>query len=259
LPIADLQGRTQVLLVKIDALADQVKSITASIPSPEEIDQLIENPPPALREKFFTPDGKAILYAHVRSEWLWDSVLYDEFTRQASRISDDFLGLPMFRATLETYMKRDFWWSTGLAILIIFIVLRLDFAQRGMRAVTWLSLLTLGLGYLWLLGTMGLFKIDFNVANVLLSPLLIGLGVDNCVYLLHRYRDFGGRSIERAIASTGLPILANTLATMIGFGSLMLAETPVLRVLGESAVMGIGFMTLLSLTFLPAVISLRRR
>jgi hypothetical protein len=89
--------------------------------------------------------------------------------------------------------------------------------------------------------------------------LLIGLGVDNCVYLLHRYRDFGGRSIERALASTGLPILANTLATMIGFGSLMLAETPVLGVLGESAVMGIGFMTLLSLTFLPAVLSLRRR
>lgn len=259
LPISELQGRVQVLLVKIEALADRVESITASIPSPEAIDRLIENPPPAVREKFFTPEGKAILYAHVRSEWLWDSVLYDEFIRQASRISDDFLGLPMFRATLETYMKRDFWRSTGLAVLIIFFVLRLDFAQRGMRVATWLSLLTLGLGYLWLLGTMGLLKIDFNVANVLLSPLLIGLGVDNCVYLLHRYRDFGGRSVERALASTGLPILANTLATMIGFGSLMLAETPVLRVLGESAVMGICFMTLLSLTFLPAVLSLRRR
>ena len=259
LPIPGISDRIQVLLVKIVALADQVEGITVSIPSPEVIDRLIENPPPALRQKFFTADGKTILYAHVKSEWLWDSVLYDRFTREASRISDDYLGLPMVRATLESYMKRDFWWSTGLAILIIFFVLRLNFTQRGMRAVTWLSLLTLGLGYLWLLGAMGLLKIDFNVANVLLSPLLIGLGVDNCVYLLHRYRDFGGRSIERALASTALPILANTLATMIGFGSLMLAETPVLRVLGESAVMGIGFIALLSLTFLPAALSLRRR
>lgn len=260
---AKLEDQIQVLLVKLEELISQVGRVLQTIPPPEEIDRLIENPPSEIEKKFFVVDGgqkKAIIYAHVRPEWLWNSVLYDQFTQEASAIWDDYLGLPMIRATLEGYMERDFWRSTALAIVIILLVLRLDFSRRSpIRGSTWLTLATLGLGYLWMLGAMNLVGIDFNVANILISPLLIGLGVDNCVYLLHRHRDLGGRAIERAVASTALPITANTLATMIGFGSLMLAETPVLRVLGETTVMGIGFMTLLSLTFLPAVVAIRGR
>jgi len=253
----ELEDRLQVLLVSLKAVLSQVRKITGAIPTPKEIDDLIANPPPKLRERFFTPEGEMIVYAHVRPEWLWNSLRYDQFIREASEIWDDYLGLPMIRAILEDYMQRDFWWSTALAVLVILVVLRIDFS--GMRWGTGLSLTALGLGYLWMLGVMDLLGIDFNVANILISPLLIGLGVDNCVYLLHRHRDLGGSSIERALASTAVPILANTFATMIGFGSLMLAETPVLRVLGQSAVMGIGFMTLFSLTFLPAAIALRGR
>ncbi len=254
-----LSDRIQVLRVDVEALVERVRAIVAAIPPPDVLDRLVENPPPEIQKRFFTPDGKTIIYAHVQPEWLWNSVKYDRFIHQISAVWGDYLGQPMIRATLERYMKQDFWRSTGLAVLVILLVLGLEFARGGLLGAAAVSLLTIGLGYLWLLGTMGWLGIDFNVANVLISPLLIGLGVDNCVYLLARFRDFGGRSvgaIERALASTALPILANTLATMIGFGSLMLAETPVLRVLGESAVMGIGFMTLLGLTFLPAVLAL---
>ena len=255
-----VSGRLQALIVDLEALMDRVRRIVAAIPPPERIDAILRQSEAILREKFTTAEGEMIVIVHVRPEWLWDSVKYDAFVRQAREVWPEFLGQPMIRATLEDYMKRDFWRSTGLALLIIFLVLQFDFGRTpGLRRATWLSLLTLGLGYLWLLGTMGLLRIDFNVANILISPLLVGLGVDNCVYLLHRYRDLGLRSVERALASTALPILANTLATMIGFGSLLLAETPVLRVLGQSAVMGIGYMTLLGLTFLPAALALRRR
>jgi predicted RND superfamily exporter protein len=255
-----LEDQLQVLRVKLDALIAQVRAIMQTIPAPEEIERFIQNPPAQVRSLFFTPEGQTIVYAHVRSEWLWNSIRYDEFIQEASAIWSDYLGLPMMRATLEGYMKSDFWRSTALAVLIILIVLWFNFRRTPLRGgVTWLSLVTLGLGYLWMLGMMKLLGIDFNVANILISALLIGLGVDNCVYLFHRYYDLGGRSIERATTSTALPILANALATMIGFGSLMLAETSALRVLGQSAVMGIGFMTLFSLTFLPTVLALRQR
>ncbi len=259
---ARLEDQIQVLRVKLVAVSDQAKSILGVAPTPQQVEQMVylcdQEPAHALCQKFFTTDAtgrkKAIVYAHVRPDWLWNSARYDQFMEEAQAVWSDFIGLPMIQATLKEFMQRDFWWSTGLALLIILIVLRIDFHRFPIPGATWLSLLTLGLGYLWMLGVMGLLRIDFNVVNILISPLIIGLGVDNCVYLLHRHRDFGGSSIERATASTALPILANALATMIGFGSLMLAETSALRILGLSAVMGIGFITLLSLTFLPAVV-----
>jgi len=53
-----------------------------------------------------------------------------------------------------------------------------------------------------------------------------------------------------------VPILANALAAMIGLGSLSFAEMSALQVLGQVALLGIGFTTFFSLTFLPAVLSL---
>lgn len=258
------EDQIHVLRVKLDVLMEQVRPTIQVIPTPEQIDYLIQNPPAELRKIFFTPEGQTVIYAHVKPEWIWSSARYDQFIREAQATCtkpycSDFVGSPMIRATLEDYMQGDFWRSTALAVLIILGVMWLNFRRSKLPGATWLSLVTLALGYLWMLGVMKLLGIDFNVANILISALLIGLGVDNCVYLLHRHRDFGGASIERATASTALPIVANALATMIGFGSLILAETPALRVLGESAVMGIGFMTLFSLTFLPAVIALRQR
>ncbi len=255
---ANMGDRLFALRQSVDSLAERVRSLKAQIPTPERIDRLIENPPERYRKLGFAPDGDAIVAAHVSEDVIWNSDLYNDFIEKAERISDDFFGTPMTRARLESYMRQDFAYSTATAVFIIMAVLWVSLRRSRVRGGTWLSLVTLGLGYLWMLGALHLFDIDFNVANILISPLLIGLGVDNCVYLLHRYRDMGARDVKGALASTALPILANTFATMIGFGSLIFAQTPILEVLGQSAVLGIGFMTLFGLTFLPAMIAIRR-
>ncbi len=254
----NMGDRIFALRQSIDSLIERVQSLQAQLPTPERIDQLINNPPEQYRKLGFAPNGDAIVAARVQEDVIWNSDQYNAFIDKASQISDDFFGVPMTRSRLETYMRQDFAYSTAAAVVIIMGVLRLSLRRSRVRGGTWLSLVTLGLGYLWMLGALYLFDIDFNVANILISPLLIGLGVDNCVYLLARFRDLGAQSIKDAMASTALPILANTFATMIGFGSLIFARTPILEVLGQSAVLGIGFMTLFGLTFLPAVIAIRR-
>ena len=254
----NLGDRIFALRQSIDALTERVRALKSDIPTPEQIDQLIENPPEQFRQLLFAPDGRAIVFAHVSDEAIWNSDLYNDFIDKADQVADDFFGAPMTRARLEAYMRQDFTYSTAVAVIIIMGVLWLSLRRSRLRGGTWLSLVTLGLGYLWMLGALHLLDIDFNVANILISPLLIGLGVDNCVYLLARLRDLGSEDIKGAIASTALPIVANTLATMIGFGSLIFAQTPILEVLGQSAVLGIGFMTLFGLTFLPAVLAIRR-
>ena len=254
----NMGDRIFALKQSIDTLVERVQSLKAEIPTPERIDQLIDNPPERYRRLFFSPEGDAIVAAHVPDAVIWNSDRYNAFIDEADALADDFFGAPMTRARLESYMRQDFTYSTAIAVAIILIVLWLSLRRSQVRRGTWVSLVTLGLGYLWMLGALYLLDIDFNVANILISPLLIGLGVDNCVYLLARLRDLGSDEIRGAIASTALPILANTLATMIGFGSLIFAQTPILEVLGQSAVLGIGFMTLFSLTFLPAVMAIRR-
>jgi len=268
---AGIQREIAGLILDLNALIPRILSLQQRIPDPSDLQEIADT----ICESLCTTDPDTgetnqIIYVLVNVDWLWDSELYAQLLGDFESIWSDFIGLPQIRIQLEGYMEDDFWKSTIAAIIIITIILAIDFVSVRIWGATLFSLIALGLGYLWLLGVMTFRGIDFNVANILISPLLLGLGVDNCVYLLHRYRDIKAEIAEdeempsistlmsKALSSTSVPILANTGATMIAFGSLMFAETPILRFLGESATWGIGFMTLFSLTFLPSIIALRR-
>jgi predicted RND superfamily exporter protein len=258
---ATLTSQVAALNAQLDQLASDAQAILSAIPTPQEIDERLHDPQlqSQLQRYFFTSDGNSIIYAHVQPSWINNSNLYDQFIGQISDVcpSDcDFLGAPMLQARLQDYMERDFKRSTALAIVIILIIIWLDFRKTTLRGATLFALSPLVLGYVWMLATMHWLGIDFNAVTILISPLLLGLGVDNCVYLLHRHQDLGQRDVERATGSTAVPIIANALAAMIGLGSLSFAEMTALQVLGEVALLGIGFTTLFSLTFLPAVLSL---
>jgi hypothetical protein len=123
-----------------------------------------------------------------------------------------------------------------------------------------LVLLPLGLGYVWMLGGMGLLNLSFNLTNMVISPLLIGIGVDNGIHLLHRYLENKGKPnrVQRSTESVAMPIIIANLATLAAFGSLIFAATPGLPVLGKSAVIGVGSVAICSLTLLPAVLARRR-
>lgn len=243
---------------KLKQLAQSAQEILRSIPTPQEIEQRLRDPQlqQLLQSYFFTSDGKMIIYAHVKPQWTANDNLYQQFVGQISAISDDYLGAPMLQARLRDYMASDFQRSTLLAIVVIMLIIWFDFRKAGLRGATFFALAPLILGYTWMLAVMHWMGIEFNFVNIVISPLLLGLGVDNCVYLLHRHHDLGQRDVERATSSTAVPIIANALAAMIGLGSLVLAEMSALQVLGEVSLLGIGFTTLFSLTFLPAVLSL---
>ncbi len=243
---------------QLDRLAQEAQAILRSIPTPQDVEGRLHNPQlqRQLQRYFFTAKGAMIIYAHVQPAWIYDSNLYKQFIGQLNSIWPDYLGAPMLQARLRDYMESDFQRSTLLAIALIMLIIWLDFRRVKLRGAMLLALAPLILGYIWMLAAMHWLGIQFNFVNILISPLLLGLGVDNCVYLLHRHQDLGQRDVEGATSSTAVPILANALAAMIGLGSLALAEMSALQVLGQVALLGIGFTTLFSLTFLPAVLSL---
>lgn len=208
-----------------------------------------------LQEWFRTSAGEFIIYAKVDSSKIYQPEHYRQFIQEVSGISRLFFGAAMIQDRLESYMKRDFWVTTAISSLLIIALLLWDFRRRGQRRFALLAALPLLLAYLWMLAGMRLLGLDFNFSNMIISPLLIGMGIGYGVYILHRYIEEG--QIERAVAATALAIMVSAATTMLSFGSLLLARTPGLRFLGGSALLGLGFNALFNLIFLPALVALR--
>jgi len=216
--------------------------------------------PRSILDRFLTQENEFVAYAHVKGGQLYRKEYYKSVIERIKQIAKDngadYFGTPLIQSSLEEYMLRDFWVSTLIAVFVIIFLLWVDFRRTlsvpKLRFSPLLAMLPLILGYIWMLGSMKLLNIHFNFTNILISPLLVGMGVDYSVYILHRYAKEG--EIEKAVGATTLSIIITALTTMIGFGSLLAADTPGLKILGQSALLGIGFTTLFSLIFLPAAI-----
>jgi uncharacterized membrane protein YdfJ with MMPL/SSD domain len=210
--------------------------------------------PESIRARYLTQDGDFVVQARV-SRAIYDQGNLEAFVEFADTFSDNYFGMPLVAQRLEDYMKRDFYLSTGLAVVLILFVLRASL-KGWLRAL--LSASPLILGYIWMLGGMRLLAIDFNFLSITISPLLIGIGVDNGIHILHRTieerRALNDGAIERGASSTAVAVIVTSLTTMLVFGSLLIARTPGLRLLGVSALLGIGFSLVFSLLFLPAAL-----
>jgi len=136
-----------------------------------------------------------------------------------------------------------------LALVTILVILWLDF--RSVRDVL-LALMPLSLGLIWTIEAMGLMGIAFNLANFFSVPILIGLGVDSSVHILHRYHE--GGPTRFSLGSTRRAVILTALTTIIGFGCLIIAHHRGLRSLGIVMAIGSTACLLSSVILLPAAL-----
>jgi len=238
-------------LVELDQNLAQVKELP---PANMLLRDILMALPEGIRARYLAPDGSYIVQARMVNT-IYQRGNIQRFSDYASTFADRFFGMPLVTGELENYIRRDFLVSTVFALLMIVITLWRSMGgwKRGLIAGS-----PLILGYVWMLGGMRLLQIDFNFINIAISPLLIGFGVDDGIHIMHRYLE--ERTIspdgaaERAGQTTAVAVLVTSLTTMLVFGSLLIARTPGLRLLGVSALLGIGFTLLFSLVFLPALL-----
>jgi len=184
---------------------------------------------------------------------LYEGHNLQQFVDWVRGLNVDYFGIPEVQGRLEAYMKRDFVVSTAIAS---FFIAALVWRSFGSLREALLAISPLIIGYLWMLAGMRLLSIAFNFTNIVISPLLIGIGVDSAIHILHRIKE--ERQQERkdatawGAAATLVPVLSTSLTTMLVFGTLICARTPGLRYLGISALLGLGFTLLASLLFLPS-------
>jgi len=244
-----MQTRLGALRDRLTQLNEGVGALLQKIAELQQVQGLLKALPKDLQERFVTEEREFIIYAHLKRTTINEPRIYSEFIGAVRTFSNDFIGYPMIQDRLERTMKRDFQVSTILAAGIIVIILSIGLSWRWALV----GIIPVGLGFLWMLGTMRLTGLDFNFANIIISSLLIGNGVDYAVYLLHNFLE--DRRIGVAWQRTAAPIVGSALTTMVSFGSLLFATTPGLRVFGLSALYGVGFTTLFTLLFLPALLS----
>jgi hypothetical protein len=127
------------------------------------------------------------------------------------------------------------------------------------RSVTCLilSLLPVAIGSTWTAGLMGSFGIQFNPANIMTLPLVIGIGVTNGIHILNRVAEECNPGI--LAKSTGKAVLVSGLTALTGFGSLMLAKHQGIQSLGFVMAIGIAACMIAALTFLPATLNILAR
>ena len=153
--------------------------------------------------------------------------------------------------------------ALGLAILAIALLL---FALWRRIAEVGLVLLPLLLAAVLTTATAVVLGIRFNFANVLVLPLILGVGVDSAIHLVHRHRFAGGPELQGATpevdvlsTSTAHAVLFSALTTMGSFGSLALSTHPGLASLGQLLLIGVTYTLVCNLVLLPALIAREAR
>jgi len=89
--------------------------------------------------------------------------------------------------------------------------------------------------------------------------MIIGIGSDYGIHLVHRYREKGPKDIHRIMGETGKPIVIAALTTIAAFGSMSLSAYPGLRSMGYVALLGTLYCMVATLTVLVAALSLAER
>lgn len=226
-------------------------------PTPPELDDL----PKSLVTRFVGQDGRQLLRVYSKAD-IWDMAEMEKFVTDVREVDPLATGNPLQTYEASRQMKASYEKAALLALATITVVLLLDFCSfrdgiarmiTNTPAYTAMAMLPLGLGMLQLFGLMGLLNIPLNPANMIVLPLILGIGIDDGVHVMHDFRR--QRGPYRMSASTASAVLITSLTTMIGFGSLMIASHRGLQSLGRVLTIGVSCCMFTSLIMLPALLA----
>ncbi len=203
--------------------------------------------PPAVRDRLVSPHGR-FMVSLIPAEDIWSPEPMARFVEAIRTLDPDVTGVPITQYESLRDMRRSFLQMAGLATLLVAGFVWADF--RSVRR-TLVVMTALAVGLLWTIGIVTLLGVHLNVANFFAIPILIGIGVDSAIHLLHRLDECGDGPID--LGATRRAVVLTTLTTGIGFGSLVFARHRGLESLG--IVMAVGSLCCLiaTLVLLPAM------
>jgi predicted RND superfamily exporter protein len=218
-------------------------------PEPPQLSDL----PASLVNRFVGQHGRHLLKIYGRGN-IWDTEALTQFVADVRSVDPHVTGNPLQAHEASAEMMGSYQQAAIYSMLVIIGVLVLNF-----RSLTYslIAALPLAVGVLQTFGLLGFLNIPLNPANLIALPLILGIGVDYGVHIVHEFRECKGP--YRMSPGTAVAVLVDALTTIVGFGSLMIATHQGLQSLGRVLTIAVTCCLFSSLVMLPALLALMTR
>ncbi len=201
-------------------------------------------------------DGRGLMIQVFPKGNVYDPTELEPFIEQLQRVDPQVTGTAVQIYRSSALMVGSYIKAGAFALVAVFLLVLLDF-QKPFDAL--LCLVPVAMAFVMLLGVLAAFDMPINPANIIVLPLLFGIGVDCGVHIMHRYRVAPDEHPPGLAAGTGKAIWLTSLTSSIGFSSLMIASHRGIASLGFTLALGLGLTVLICMTVMPSILELRSR
>jgi hypothetical protein len=204
--------------------------------------------PDAIAPRLVSPGG-AYLVRYIPRDDAWDEEPLARFVDAVRAVDRMVTGVPITQLESIRDMRRSFIDSSVWALIAVTLIAWISF-RALLPALLATATVVAGVGMT--IGLLPVFGSHLNLANFFAIPMLIGLGIDSAIHIIHRFREdpANARPTIRAVAFTAL-------TTAIGFGALVLADHRGMQSLGLA--MGVGSVACMYVACVALPLSLRSR
>ncbi|MBK5274043.1 MAG: MMPL family transporter [Desulfuromonadales bacterium] len=208
--------------------------------------------PEELRKRFVGTSGKLLLQVAPKHEIFEHEPLRD-FVSQVKGVVPHATGEPVMVYESLTVLRDSYLKAFGYAFIGIAAILLINFKSLRFALI---GSLPLAAGLLLMVGGMWLAGVSFNSANIIVLPLILGVGIDSAIYIINRYRQGNETPAQVALSSAGIGVFLNALTILFSFGALMVAHHQ--GVFSIGAVMSLGMVASVTvfMVFLPALLEI---
>ncbi len=233
---------------KVFAPAYRRDVLTMTNPAQLTLDDL----PSTLLDRYANRDTTQFLISVYPKGSIWTNMDFlKSFSSDLEQINLRATGMPIVFQALIEIIGADGRRALALTVLLVFILLWIDFGHPRYALVAMIPLIA---GTVWMVGLMKLTGMQFTVINVMGLPMIIGIGIDDGVHIVHRWLHEGRMNLRTVFSSTGKAILLTSMTTMLAFGSLVFAVWRGFGSLGSALFLGVGACFVTTLLFLAGIL-----
>ena len=202
---------------------------------------------------------KSIVNTSKRKSFIYEDLIQkiEEFEK-ASKIDVHISGMPYVRTLNSQNIIDEIEIFIIAAILITSLIFFFFF--RSYRA-TFISMLVVIIGVMWTFGILGFLEYEITVLTALIPPLIIVIGIPNCIFLINKYQHEvnkhgnKAKSLQRVITKVGNATLMTNTTTASGFATFIITQSKLLTEFGTVASLSIMAIFILCLLIIPIIYS----